>query len=384
MPFPSHSDLLSRVQTLPAGHPSTWDVEQTGEAIPELVALENQVVALKLAAIARFDAGDGARADGSRTTGDWLRKKTRMTNPGGAVHTARDLRDVLPVTAEALAAGLISVEQVALIRGAMRWFDDFTEIEPILVEHAKISTASELRTMVELLKQQYAPDGTEEDAEAARERRELFLSQGLGGWWHLKGMLDPASGEKLKRALEVFSERCGPDDDRDAPARRVDGLIEMAERAMDPHATGHGHLTLVLTPEQAESKLGVEWPTGMVASRTDASVELCATEVTYVVGYRNEVTWEPLAAGYAHRFATPAQRRALAVRDGSGCAHPGCTVQDWRCVAHHIIPWDQGGPTEIANLVLLCRFHHREVHRGKLRVVFQQGRATTILSNAEP
>jgi hypothetical protein len=29
---------------------------------------------------------------------------------------------------------------------------------------------------------------------------------------------------------------------------------------------------------------------------------------------------------------------------------------------HHVIPWPQGGPTDIPNLVTLCDAHHRAVH----------------------
>ena len=377
MPVPSHPDLRSAVAALPAGHPSTWNVEQAREGIQQLVAMENQLAAWKLAAIATFDAADGARADGHRTTGDWLGKTTRMSHAGAEVHTARDLRDALPLTAAALEAGLISAEQVRVIRRARRVFDDFSEIEETLVEYAKISTAKQLRTLVDLMIQQYAPDGSDEDTEKARDKRELYLSQGLEGWWHLKGLLDPATGEKLKATLDVFSDPCGPDDDRDAPARRVDGLLEMAERAMDPRSVGHGHVTITLTPEEAESKLGVTWPSGSLASRTDLALHACSAEVSYVVGHKTDVAWQPLAVGFAQRFATPAQRRALIARDGNTCAHPGCTVQAWRAVAHHIIPWDEGGPTDLSNLVLLCRYHHRQVHYGRLKVIFKEGRATT-------
>jgi HNH endonuclease len=31
---------------------------------------------------------------------------------------------------------------------------------------------------------------------------------------------------------------------------------------------------------------------------------------------------------------------------------------------HHIIAWSKGGPTTLANGVLLCGYHHRLIHRG--------------------
>jgi hypothetical protein len=36
--------------------------------------------------------------------------------------------------------------------------------------------------------------------------------------------------------------------------------------------------------------------------------------------------------------------------------------------AHHIRHWEDGGPTELANLVLVCPFHHRLHHRGGITI----------------
>jgi len=55
-------------------------------------------------------------------------------------------------------------------------------------------------------------------------------------------------------------------------------------------------------------------------------------------------------------------RRALRVRDG-GCRFPGCTQRRF-VDGHHIVHWSKGGETSLANLVLLCRAHHRAVHEG--------------------
>ena len=72
---------------------------------------------------------------------------------------------------------------------------------------------------------------------------------------------------------------------------------------------------------------------------------------------------QPLDVGRASRVVTPAQHRALAVRDG-GCVFPGCSRPLTWCEAHHLIHWLDGGPTDLANLILLCRAHHRAVHEG--------------------
>jgi hypothetical protein len=55
-------------------------------------------------------------------------------------------------------------------------------------------------------------------------------------------------------------------------------------------------------------------------------------------------------------------RRALMERDGV-CQYPGC--HESRYVdAHHIVHWAEGGETSLDNLVILCRHHHRQLHRG--------------------
>jgi hypothetical protein len=72
---------------------------------------------------------------------------------------------------------------------------------------------------------------------------------------------------------------------------------------------------------------------------------------------------QPLDLGRTTRVVTPAQRIALAVRDG-GCMFPGCQRPLAWCEAHHLWHWLDGGPTDLANLLLLCRAHHRAVHDG--------------------
>jgi hypothetical protein len=56
-------------------------------------------------------------------------------------------------------------------------------------------------------------------------------------------------------------------------------------------------------------------------------------------------------------------RRAVTVRDRH-CRFPGCAQPPAACQPHHILPRSQGGPTCLANLLLLCTFHHLiAVHR---------------------
>ncbi|MFL6145661.1 MAG: DUF222 domain-containing protein [Labedaea sp.] len=68
----------------------------------------------------------------------------------------------------------------------------------------------------------------------------------------------------------------------------------------------------------------------------------------------------PLDVGREHRLVTKDQRTALVARD-RGCAFPGCHLPARWTDAHHIRHWTDGGRTDLANLVLLCRRHHRIV-----------------------
>jgi HNH endonuclease len=85
---------------------------------------------------------------------------------------------------------------------------------------------------------------------------------------------------------------------------------------------------------------------------------------------------QPLEVGRASRVVGAAQRRALAVRDGGG-VFPGCSRPLAWCEAQHLRHWLHGGPTDLANLALVCRAHHRAVHEGGWRLArHSDGRLT--------
>jgi len=93
---------------------------------------------------------------------------------------------------------------------------------------------------------------------------------------------------------------------------------------------------------------------------------------------------QPLDVGRTTRVVQPAQRVALAVRDG-GCVFPGCDRPLAWCEAHHLVHWLDGGPTDLDNLVLLCRAHHRAVHEGGWRLQHQpDGRLTATPPHRQP
>ena len=88
-----------------------------------------------------------------------------------------------------------------------------------------------------------------------------------------------------------------------------------------------------------------------------------------------------LDVGRRTRTVSPALRRALAARDGQ-CRFPGCEAR--RCDAHHIRHWADGGETALANLVLLCRRHHRAVHEEGFRVQVDGGAMAFLRPDGRP
>lgn len=71
--------------------------------------------------------------------------------------------------------------------------------------------------------------------------------------------------------------------------------------------------------------------------------------------------------GRSRRVVSERQFRALLLKYGGHCAHPGCTSRAG-LEAHHVRHWLYGGCTDLANLVLLCRAHHRGHHAGEFRI----------------
>jgi len=85
-----------------------------------------------------------------------------------------------------------------------------------------------------------------------------------------------------------------------------------------------------------------------------------------IINITEDERGEPLDVGRKTRSIPPSLRRALASRD-KGCVFPGCNHKRY-VDGHHIQHWADGGETKLANLVTLCRFHHRALHEGRLKV----------------
>lgn len=76
---------------------------------------------------------------------------------------------------------------------------------------------------------------------------------------------------------------------------------------------------------------------------------------------------QPLDVGFGARQATRAQRNALRAMYRT-CAVGGCERSFERCEIHHLLPWDDLGPTDLENLIPICSFHHHRAHEGRWRL----------------
>jgi hypothetical protein len=106
--------------------------------------------------------------------------------------------------------------------------------------------------------------------------------------------------------------------------------------------------------------LGDACPTETGLELSVAAVRRLACDADIIPGVLGS-HGQVLDVGRAHRLVTMALWIALILRD-QHCAFPGCTRPPTMCHAHHITHWVDGGPTSLANLVLLCGEHHRVIH----------------------
>jgi hypothetical protein len=344
-----------------------------------------------------------------------------------AVRTARALfGGALPETAAALCAGEISPAHAKVVADGTQDLPDHVKLaaEPVLLEAAHRLDPPLLRQAVGYLVAVADPDGADQRAERRHGRRGLWLAPTWEGMVAVDGLLEPEAGSIVLAALEPLARPANADDCRSGGQRTADALTELARRQLEggwlPKAGGVRPQLLVTV--DLDSLLGrsgglggeVGWagPPGPEACRRLA----CDGTVTRVVVSRQPTIdpdsrsmdhdpsvdhdpcvegppatrdlsepaglqqqlrvaaallpptlggarRQPLEVGRATRVVQPAQRAALAVRDG-GCIFPGCDRPSAWCDAHHLHHWLHGGPTDLPNLALVCRAHHRAVHEG--------------------
>ncbi|GAB3275404.1 HNH endonuclease signature motif containing protein [Microbacterium lacusdiani] len=164
---------------------------------------------------------------------------------------------------------------------------------------------------------------------------------------------DPRSNEQLEYDLLMDVLRAGALADAETvfgtrqPGVRLVTVVEDG-RVSGGHTEDGGHSLPAPAIEQAICNTGY----------TPVTVDACGN---------------PLDVGREQRLFTPKQRIALAVRDG-GCMWRGCGMPASYCEAHHIDEWAaHAGRTDIDRGILLCRFHHMNLHHHGHRITRDRG-----------
>ena len=281
----------------------------------------------------------------------------------------------LPRISAAMRCGSVSYAKVRAITRVAT-----PETEQRLLDVALLGTASHVERIVRAWRRTDRVIAAQQ-ADARHLSRHLTTWIDDDGMMVLRGRLTPELGAVLHRALEAAADQLFKEA-KDAPQpgrlvedvswgqRRADALGRLAEVALAADldaGTAGDRYQVVLHVEATATAEGAEVPFDGALEVDDAAVHVSAETSRRLacdaglVHMHHDSDGHVLDVGRKTRTIPPAIRRALSARDRR-CRFPGCSAR--RCDAHHIEHWVEGGTTSLANLVLLCRRHHRLVHEG--------------------
>lgn len=310
--------------------------------------------------------------DGHLSAASWLAHRHRLPRSTAAarMRVARAL-EAMPRTNEALSNGDMSTSAVEeLVRARERREDAFGAAEDTLVDAARSLSFVKLRTVLAYWRDAVDPMLAEREEDERFARRHLHVSPTMHGMVRVDGDLDAETGQALIVALRAVQDawvRGGQDESRTPAQRRADALGEVCRAwlASADRPTIGGERPNVVVHVDLRSLRGAAGhrseleDVGAITPSTARRIA-CDATITRVVAAGAPA---PLDVGRRTKVVPSPLRRAVAVRDG-GCRSPGCERPPGWCDAHHIRHWADGGPTALNNLVLLCRPHHRMIHRG--------------------
>jgi Domain of unknown function (DUF222)/HNH endonuclease len=394
------SELRSVIDSLRSETLAELPDARIEEDFAELHRAVEQLEVERLRRLAEVDRRRVYERDGHLSAAAWL-ASTYKVGWGAAresVRLARGLEE-MPDTREAVEAGELSVSAVKVLV-ATREVDPqaFGRCEKELVEAARIHSTGELNRVTAFWRQAVEREAALEGEEKLRAQRRLHASTTFLGMVRLDGDLDPETGEALLTALRAVldaeARSSVEDDDRTPAQRRADALGEIFRQWLDlgsrPSVGGEKpHLTVTVDPETLRDGAGTRSEADHIGPIDPAVARrlACDASIRRVIMAGAS---EPLDVGRRTPVVPPAMRRALIVRDRH-CQFPGCDRPATWCDGHHVKHWADGGPTALWNLKLLCRRHHRMVHRPRgFRLELEGGRPVfrrpdgSVLERAPP
>jgi len=229
------------------------------------------------------------------------------------------------------------------------------------------------------------------DHEFVEQQRTTYLrfNSDSNGMVRLNGMFDPERGAVLMAHVNAEVERMFHGDQVVEPApgldandhRRGVALVNLvaAERA-DTTAQHQNTEVVVLVDLDTlrngahkdsvrRSRDGVQLPVSVIRRMA------CEAGIVPMVLNGEGVVVD---IGREKRLATRKQRQAIMAMHDT-CAMPECGVGVAVCVPHHIQYWENGGTTDLSNLVPLCSRHHHAVHEGGWKLSMDKSRTVTVV-----
>jgi hypothetical protein len=317
-------------------------------------------------AIAEATRTDAARQQGYASTTEWLAALSGepLQVARSQVAVAQALEQ-MPATRGAFAAGDLSESRVKALAQAQALAPaQFAQQEATLVAQVAGAPSEQVPQVLNTWKRTVGVQAAEAESERLHQMRALHVSKHWTGLVHLNGDIDPAGGLLVMQALRSLSDPANldPNDLRTPPQARADALVELSRRFLQADGEGKKHPSRVLVTipwnTLQEGKGVVDTEAGPIGGQTIRRLT-CDATISRVLLDPASV---PIEMGKATRVVPDALRRLLELRD-QGCTHPGCDRPAAWCDAHHIIHWADGGRTVLANLRLLCAWHHTQAHQ---------------------
>ncbi|GFG70108.1 HNH endonuclease signature motif containing protein [Mycolicibacter senuensis] len=340
------------------------------EELSELAGQRNAIDGRIVEIVAEIERDQLWGVTGARSIPALVAWKTGVS-PSNAhtISTVAHRLEEFPRCAAGMREGRVSLDQIGVIaqRGGVGSDEHYAQL-------AGVATVTQLRTAVKL-EPRPQPDPRPEP-----ERSITKTSDEHRSCWRITlGHHDAAKFDAaLQSHLDALITAWKHDHDKEDRASGqqpplptpADAFMRLIETGWDSEAARrpHGqHTTVVvhLDVEQQAAALHL----GPLLSEAERRYLLCDT--TFEVCFERD--GEPIGAGRTTRGISRRLRRALEHRDRS-CVVPGCGATRG-LHAHHIVHWENGGETELADLVLVCPYHHRQHHRGLISIT---GPATNL------
>lgn len=379
------TDLAAELTELLAVDVSVLSATELTAHVGRLERARTRFDAASLGVLSAFDDSGAWQTDAAYGASNWLSVHTGTSKAvaRARVRLAGHLK-VMPGTAHALSEGRITEAHARVLARCVanpRTRADFAWAENRLVADACACTADELAEKVRAWIEEIDQDGSEPfdpshdtvSANRVGDRVKVNADLGLATGIPFLAALDERVDQLFRRDQAVLD--ANPDDGlavRTPGNRRAEALTELVAAGAGAESNPRRREPLFNVFVDQQTLRENRWRVDTISQLADGTVipikilshwKCEALMSRVVLDARRAV----LELGRTERYANRAQRRALLARD-RGCAIPGCDRPPEQCDAHHIQFWEDFGDTDIDNLVLLCRHHHRAIHAGHLRV----------------